>query len=156
MSAADARPRAKWPPLGRGRRRALRAGRGRRRAGRGRGLLLRRVLAVVGHVALAAVGLGLPPVAVVLAERLQRLLLVGAGEDLLDRGLGLVEGLLLGGRDLGDREDVPAELGLDGAGDLALGRCEDGGVQGLLLLALGHACELAALPLGGLVGRGLL
>src|SRR3954447_7440330 len=127
-------------------------------SGRGRGgrLGLRAVLAVGGREALAAGRLGLPALAVVLAELIERLALVVAREDLLDRRLGLRERLLLGGRDLRDLEDVPAELRLDRADELALVGVEDRVVERLLLLALRHAREQAALRLRGLVDRVLL
>src|SRR3954464_15404519 len=127
-------------------------------SGRGRGgrLGLRAVLAVGGREALAAGRLGLPALAVVLAELVERLALIVAREDLLDRGLRLLERLLLGRRDLGDVEDVPAELGLHRADELALVRLEDRVVEGLLLLTLRDAGQQAALRLGGLVDRVLL
>src|SRR4051812_36230669 len=122
------------------------------RGGRG-GVLLRAVLAVGRREALAAGGLFLPALAVVLAERVQRLALVLAGEDLLDRRLGLLERLLLGRGHLADLEDVVAELRLDRADELAAVGLEDRVVEGLLLLALGDAGELAALALRCLVDR---
>src|SRR4051794_37866333 len=120
-------------------------------SGRGRGgrLGLRAVLAVGGLEALAAARLGLPALAVVLAELVERLALAVALQDLLDRRLGLRERLLLRLRDLRDLEDVVAELRLHRTGELALLRVEDGGVERLLLLALGHAGEQAALRLRG-------
>src|SRR3954447_25144528 len=92
------------------------AGSGGRRRRRG----LRTLLALLDHVALAAVGLLLPPLRVVLGERLERLLLVLRLQRLADGLLGLLERLLRGLADLGDLEDVVAELRLDGLGDLAL------------------------------------
>ena len=96
------------------------SGRRRRRRGwtapgRGRRRRLRRVLAVLRHVALAALRLLLPLLAEVLDERVQRLLLVLRGQQLLDRRLGLLERLLRGLGDLVDLEDVVAELRLDRA-----------------------------------------
>src|SRR4029077_2230963 len=121
---------------------------GRGGGGGGRGGPLWRVLAVVDDVTIAAVGRLLVAIAVVVAELLQRVLLVLGGEDLLDRGLRLVERLLLALRDLGDVEHVPAELRLHRAGELALVGREDRLVEGRLLLALGHAGQRAALALG--------
>src|SRR5436853_361669 len=82
------------------------ATRGRRARRRRR---LGRVLAVLGAVALAAVGLGLPALAEGLDERVECLLLVLGGQRLLDRRLGLVERLLRRLGDLVDLEDVIAE-----------------------------------------------
>ena len=124
------------------------------RRGRRRGL--RRVLAVLRDEALAAVRLLLPALAEVLDVGVERLLLVLRGQQLLDRLLGLVARLLRGLGDLVDLEDVPAELRLDRALELALLRGEDRVVEGLLLLALGDGGQLAALRLGGVVDRVLL
>src|SRR5215210_4588799 len=137
-----------------GRRRLLRrlAGRGGARRRRG----LRTLLALLDHVALAAVGLLLPALGVVLGERLQRLLLVLRLQRLPDGLLGLVERLLRRLIDLGDLEEVVAELGLDRSGQLALLGLEDGLVELLLERALGLRGQLAALGLGGLVDRVLL
>jgi hypothetical protein len=74
----------------------------------------------------------------------------------LDRLRRLLQRLLALGGDLLDGEDVPAELGLDGAGQLALLGREDGLVERRLLLALGDGEQRAALVLGGLVDRELL
>src|SRR5215204_302409 len=114
------------------------------------------VLAVLSHVALAALRLRLPLLAEVLDELVQRLLLILRGEHLLDRRLGLLERLLRRGVDLVDLEDVPAELGLDRTGDLALVGAEDRRVERLLLLALGDGGQLAALRLGRVVDGVLL
>src|SRR4051812_37934401 len=121
-------------------------------SGRGRGgrLGLRAVLAVGRREALAAGRLGLPALAVVLAELVERLALAVAREDLLDRGLRLLKRLLLGRGDLRHVEDVVAELRLDRADELALLRFEDRVVERLLLLALGDAGQPAALGLRGL------
>ena len=117
---------------------------------------LRTLLALLDHVALAAVGLLLPALGVVLGELLQRLLLVLRLQRLPDRLLGLLERLLRRLRDLGDLEQVVAELGLDRAAQLALLGLEDGLVELLLERALGLRGQLAALRLGGLVDRVLL
>src|SRR4051794_34480344 len=111
----------------RGRRRGAGGRRGRRRG-------LRGVLAVLGLVALLAVRLALPLLLEALDERVQRLLLLLGGEQLLDGGGGLLERLLRGRRHLVDLEDVVAELRLDGPDELALLGVEDGGVERLLLL----------------------
>src|SRR3954451_23407132 len=119
--------------------------------GGGRRVLLRRVAALVDDVALRAVGHVLVALLEVLDEVVQRLLLRLRLEQVLDRRLDLIERLLLRRRDLRDAEDVVAELRLDRTGDHALLRAEDRGVEALLLLALGHARELAALRLRGVV-----
>src|SRR3954452_17265373 len=124
--------------------------------GGGRRLRLRAVLAVGRLEALAAARLGLPALAVVLAELVERLALAVALQDLLDRRLGLRERLLLRLGDLRDLEDVVAELRLHRTGELALLRVEDRGVERLLLLALGDAGEQTALGLRCLVDRVLL
>src|SRR5439155_8727721 len=123
---------------------------------RRRALRLRRVLAVLRHEAVAAVRLVLPALLEVLDEVVQSLLLVLRLQQLLDRRRRLRERLLAGRRDLRDVEEVVAELRLDRALELALGRLEDGVVERLLLLALGDREQLAALVLGGLVDRVLL
>jgi hypothetical protein len=129
---------------------------GLRRRRRGRRLLLRRVVAVLRHVGVAALRLVLPALAVVLAEGLQRLALVLLRQDLLDRRGGLAQRLLVLRRDLLDLEDVVAELRLDGPDGLALVGLEDRRVERLLLGALGDAGQLAAAVLGLLVDRVLL
>src|SRR4051794_18353671 len=123
--------------------------------GRGRRLLLRRVVALVDDVVLRALRHLLVAVLEVLDEVVQRLLLRLRLEQVLDRRLDLLERLLLRRGDLRDAEDVVAELSLDRTRDHALLRAEDRGVEALLLLALGHAGELAALRLRGVV-RGVL
>src|SRR5919108_412469 len=135
--------------LGR-RRRCLAGARGRRRR------RLRRVVAVLGHEAVAALRLLLPLLAEVLDERVERLLLVLRRQHLLDGRLGLLERLLRRGGDLVDLEHVEAELRLDRAGDLVLLGAEDRRVERLLLLPLGDGRQLAALRLGGVVDRVLL
>src|SRR5204862_2215453 len=133
--------------------RALRLRTLRRRPGRGRlRLRLRRVVAVLHHVALGAVGLVLVVLLEVAHEAVERLLLLLRLEDVLDRGGGLRERLLRGRVVLRDLEDVVAELRLDRALDLTGLRAEDRGVERLLLLALRHTLQLAALRLRRLVG----
>src|SRR3712207_4264718 len=114
---------------------------------------LRALLALLDHVALAAVGLLLPALRVLLGERLEGLLLVLGLQRLADRLLGLLERLLGRRRDLGDLEDVEAELRLDRAAQLALLGAEHRLVELLLERALGLRRQLAALRLGGLVDR---
>src|SRR5919204_99723 len=89
-------------------------------------------------------------------ELVQRILLLLRADDVEDRVVRFLLGLLRGLRDRVDLEDVIAELGLDRSDDLALGSVEDRGVERLLLLALGHAREPAALRLRGLIDRVLL
>src|SRR4051812_5519157 len=130
----------------------------RRRTARRRGirLRLRRVLALRDDVALGAGGHVLRALLPVLHEVVQRLLLLLRLEQVLDRRLHLRQRLLLRGRDLRDAEDVVAELRLDRAEHLVLRRAEDRGVESLLLLALGHSRQPAALRLRRRVGRVLL
>src|SRR3954447_21629302 len=123
---------------------------------RGGVLRLRRVLAVLRDEAGAAVRLVLPLLAEVLDEAVERLLLVLRRQQLLDRLVGLLEGLLRGRRDLLDLEDVVAELRLDRPDELALLGLEDRLVERLLLLALGDGEQDPALALGGLVDGELL
>src|SRR4051794_12627648 len=121
-----------------------------------RALGLRRVLALLDHEVLRAVRLLLVAVLEVLDEVVQGLLLVLRLQQVPDRLLDLGERLLLGRRHLRDLEDVVAELRLDGPLDLALRCGEDRRVEALLLLALRHVGQLAALCLGSVVGRVLL
>src|SRR3954470_17128861 len=148
-------------PGGRGartRRLLLRGGGLRRLAGsrRRRRLLLRSVAAVRDQVGLRALRLVLVVLAELGDEVVQRLLLVLRLQEILDRLLGLPERLLRRRSDLRHLEDVVAELRLDRTDDRAFLGAEDRGVEGLLLLPLGHAGQLAALRLGGLVDRVLL
>src|SRR4051812_4153611 len=148
-------------PGGRGarvRRLLLRGGGLRRLAGsrRRRRLLLRSVAAVRDQVGLRALHLVLVVLAELGDEVVQRLLLVLRLQEILDRLLGLPERLLRRRSDLRHLEDVVAELRLDRTDDRAFLGAEDRGVEGLLLLPLGHAGQLAALRLGGLVDRVLL
>src|SRR5215218_6631373 len=142
--------------LGAGRGGRRRGGAGLDRAGARRRRRLRRVLAVLRGEVVTAVGLVLPALAEVLDERVERLLLVLRGQQLLDRRRGLGERLLRGLGDLVDLEDVVAELGLHGTLELPLLGLEDRLVERLLLLALGDGRQLAALRLGGVVDRVLL
>src|SRR3954468_16528682 len=125
-----------------------------RRVRRRRGL--RAVLALGRLVAVAALGQALPLVAELLREGFERLLLVLRGEQLLDRRRRLLERLLRGRGDLVDHEVVVAELRLHRALELTLLGAEDRVVERLLLLALGHRRQLAALVLGLRVDRVLL
>src|SRR4051812_41907299 len=148
-------------PGGRGartRRLLLRGGGLRRLAGsrRRRRLLLRSVAAVRDQVGLRALRLVLVVLAELGDEVVQRLLLVLRLQEVLDRLLGLRERLLRGRGDAGDLEVVVAELGLDRTRQRALLGVEDRVVEGLLLLALGDAGQLAALRLRRLVDRVLL
>src|SRR3954452_12435765 len=135
----------------------LRRGLPRRRGGGGRRRRgLRTLLALLDHVALAAVRLLLPALPVVLREGLERLLLALGLQRLPDGLLGLLERLLRRRGDLGDLEEVLAELRLDRSGQRALLGLEDRLVELLLEGALGLRGQLAALRLRGLVDRVLL
>src|SRR5690606_35168340 len=77
-------------------------------------------------------------------------------DEAADRLLRLLERLLVGRRDLRDLEDVPAELRLHRAAELAALGGEERLVELLFLLALRDAGELAALVLRRLVDREVL
>ncbi len=118
---------------------------------RGRRRRLRAVGAVARLVALRALRLGAPAAREVLHEAVERLLLVLAGERLLDLRRGLGERQLGRRRDPGDGEVVVAVRGLDRALDLVLLRAEHRGVEVRVERALGLRGDLAA----GVLRRGV-
>src|SRR5947209_18292858 len=77
-------------------------------------------------------------------------------QQVLDRRRRLRDRLLARRMDLGDLEDVVAELGLERTLNLAGRGAEDRRVERLLLLPAGHPWELAAGRLRGAVDRVLL